>query len=539
MLHTTDYKHFAVVLSNGQTLATFEGAVLAKPALPGDTVEYKNGQVLGVTKRAKHPNLVGTLELASKFRFGMTSRNVPIFRFTPFNESYPPFFVGSSQKDLSTNMLAVIEFSNWDSDTCPRGNLVQTIWPCGDLAAEEKAILLNACLTTWKKGEAETLQVPALCPGMHTTIGTTFHIDPPGCKDIDDAITLRRIDDTIVEVKIHIADVASWLLTNPTLYTKAADIGQTYYLDGVAMKPMFPPHLSEGLFSLLPGQERRAWTLTFLWDTEARTAPTNLTWSLERIVVSESYTYITAYTSPHAALLRDITSTLAGRDLTDSHEWVEQLMLLYNREVARILKADGNGVLRRHAGKDVARYEAYAALGLPADRLAMLGGEYCLPTEADSKHWGLGVDAYCHASSPIRRWADCINQVALRESVLVKTDYSLVAEYSLVRPTEERVAALNEKSKRAKAYERDVHFARILLGGKERTGIEAIVAEVSDTKTKLWVPKWNRMINSKQVAQGAALGDHVTLSFFADPKQRSWKRRVVVEFQQQTLSTSV
>jgi|APGre2960657373_1045057.scaffolds.fasta_scaffold412190_1 hypothetical protein len=47
MLHTIDYKHFAVILSNGQTLATFEGAVLAKPALPGDTVDYldENGAV--------------------------------------------------------------------------------------------------------------------------------------------------------------------------------------------------------------------------------------------------------------------------------------------------------------------------------------------------------------------------------------------------------------------------------------------------------------------------------------------------------------
>jgi exoribonuclease R len=212
-------------------------------------------------------------------------------------------------------------------------------------------------------------------------------------------------------------------------------------------------------------------------------------------------------------------------------------MLLYNREVARILKTTGQGVLRRHAGKDLTRYEAYAALGLPADRLAMHGGEYCLPTEADSKHWGLGVDAYCHASSPIRRWADCMNQLALRETILVKTDNSLVAEYSLIRPSEEHIAALNDKSKRAKAYERDVHFARILLRGEERTGIEAIVAEVSDTKTKLWVPKWNRMISSKQVT--AALGDHVTMSFFADPKQRSWKRRVVVEFQKETLSIPV
>jgi hypothetical protein len=130
-----------------------------------------------------------------------------------------------------------------------------------------------------------------------------------------------------------------------------------------------------------------------------------------------------------------------------------------------------------------------------------------------------------------------MNQLALREMILAKTDNSLVAEYSLIRPSQERIAALNEQSKRAKAYERDVHFARILLRGEERTGIEAIVAEVSDTKTKLWVPKWNRMISSKQV--GAALGDRVIISFFADPKQRSWKRRVVVEFQQETLSTPV
>jgi hypothetical protein len=132
-----------------------------------------------------------------------------------------------------------------------------------------------------------------------------------------------------------------------------------------------------------------------------------------------------------------------------------------------------------------------------------------------------------------------MNQLALREMILAKTDNSLVAEYSLIRPSEERIAALNEKSKRAKAYERDVHFARILLRGEQRTGIEAIVAEVFDTKTKLWVPKWNRMISSKQVGLGRTLGDRVIISFFADPKQRSWKRRVVVEFQQETLSTPV
>lgn len=521
-LQTKDYKHFRVVKADGAEFS-FEGAGFAKPALPGDIVELKAGIVAAVTKRAKHPNLVGTLELASKFRFGMTSRNVPIYRFTPFNECYPPFFVGCSQKDVSRNMLALIEFAGWDAGTCPRGNLVQMLGPCGDIAAEEQALLLNACLTSWKKADTENLNQPGPCPGMHKTVGDTFHIDPPGCKDIDDAVTLRRIDATLVEVKIHIADVASWLVTNPKLHAKATEIGQTYYMDGVAVQPMFPEHLSEGLFSLLPGQERRAWTMSFVWNTETKEPPTVLTWTMETLTVKESYTYITIYTSPHALLLRDITSGLAGRDLADSHEWVEQLMLLYNKEVARILKADRQGVLRRHAGKDMVRYADMAALGLPADKLAMHGGEYCLSTDPDTMHWGLNAAAYCHASSPIRRWADCINQIALRETIL---GYS---EYSLTSPNQEKITGLNEQAKRARAFERDVCFARLLLQGNTLGGIEAIVAEVSVKKTKLWVPKWNRMISSKQV-ENSLPGERVTLLFYADPTQRSWKRRVVVEF---------
>jgi len=104
MLHTKDYKHFRVVFPNGTEVA-FEGASYAHRALPGDTLEI-HGDIKKVVKRAKHGPLIGVLELASKMRFGMTARNNPIYRFTPFNESYPPFFVGCSQKDVSTNVLA-------------------------------------------------------------------------------------------------------------------------------------------------------------------------------------------------------------------------------------------------------------------------------------------------------------------------------------------------------------------------------------------------------------------------------------------------
>ena len=521
MLHTKDYKRFKVIYEDGR-LYSFEGAGSAKPALPGDIVEMKCGMVYSVKCRTKHGPFVGVLELASKIRFGMTSRNVPIYRFTPFHQAYPPFFVGCSQKDTSKNMIALVAFSEWDKGTCPRGNLVQIYGPSGHIPSEEQALLANACLTTWKRGETENLSIPQGIPGIFTTFGETFHIDPPDCKDIDDAITIRTIIDTLVEVKIHIADVASWILANPSL-KKAAEIGQTYYKDGVAVKPMFPSHLSEDTFSLLPRQERQTVTLSFIWDTVEKSVSTSPTWTIEKTTVQLSYTYITVYKSPYAPILRDITSCLAGRDITDSHEWVEQLMLYYNRTAAGILKGVGRGVLRRHAGKDLTRYAALEAIGLPADKLAMYGGEYCLCTDTDTRHWGLGLDIYCHATSPIRRWSDCINQTILRRHILPNG-------LALLPDDIDAVDALNKSSKNVKGFERDVHFVLLLLGGIPNEPMDAIITEITDVKTKLWIPSWNRIITSYSVQEASKPGDKVVATFFADPTQRAWKQRIVIRF---------
>lgn len=511
MLHTTDYKHFRVIYPNGDE-TVFEGACKAHRALPGDLLD-RNFQVV---KRAKHPVLIGVLELNSKIRFGMTAKNIPIYKFVPYNESYPPFFVGCSQKDLSVNMLARVEFLHWDSGTCPRGNLIEVIGACGDPQAEEKALLAHACSAKWLKGETDRLVAPSRsakpdAKSEAKSNAITFHIDPPGCRDIDDAISIIPAPGGY-EVKIHIADVGAWILLNPVL-KKAATFGQTYYLDGVPVKPMFPPHLSENLFSLVPGQPRQTVTLSFFYNGVAYLDEAS--WSIEEITVRESYTYDTFYTSPHAAILGQICSSLAGHPVTDSHEWVEQLMLTYNTQAAAILKSLGTGLLRRHAGKDQERYFRMESLGLPAHKLAMRAGEYCASTEKDTTHCGLDRSAYCHASSPIRRWADCINQLALHD----------IIDKGLVVPVD--IPSLNELAKRAKRFERDVLFMRAVLSQKDV--LEAVVVEV-DHKVKLWVPVWNRIVSSRHEVEQARPGDRVTINFFADLTQRSWKQRMVIRW---------
>jgi exoribonuclease R len=541
-LTTSDYEHFCVRTEEGGVAYEFDGATAAGRAFPGDEVRLVPGGVelaahsggmhgrryatVELARRAQTKLfLVGTLELNSKSRYGITSRGVLRYKFLPYDAAYPPFFVGCSSKDTTRNLLVRIQFDDWPaSSTCPIGVLVHTFGPAGDLAAEEEALLVHYGPLRWRREDVPVLPeaggLPPLTPSSvaytDSTDLCTFHVDPPGCRDIDDAISFKPVEgSSCILVKIHIADVTSWLKAYPVLAGPAAAAGQTLYRDGVAVRPMFPVTLSEGVMSLLPGELRRAWTLNFLWSSRA--CQGNPWWTHDEIRVKESYTYESILGSPHADLLGDIASSLAGRPLTDPHEWIEHVMLFYNRSVAEELKRRGVGVLRRHAAPDLARLEAMRRLNLPAsvgDRLAMRAGEYCLAAEEDTVHWGLGAAVYCHASSPIRRWADCVNQTALA---------AVLHNYLDAEPTPfQVVASLNAAARRAKRYERDLGYVRALLGPAAARAHAGTVLEAG----RIWVPYLDRLVRADTGDRQA--GEAVEVRFFADAGKRNWKGRLVV-----------
>lgn len=90
----------------------------------------------------------------------------------------------------------------------------------------------------------------------------TFTIDPSSAKDIDDALSIESISDTLYEVGVHIADVSYFVEEGSQLDKKAALRGTSIYFVH-KVYPMLPKVLSNELCSLNPHVDRLTYSIFF------------------------------------------------------------------------------------------------------------------------------------------------------------------------------------------------------------------------------------------------------------------------------------
>ena len=486
ILQTKDYHRFMILSDTGNLLHEFIGAKQANKCLPGDHVGWMN-EKCELELRDEHPLLVGTLELTSKSTYGMTRRGHLMYLCTPYDKRYPPFIVGSSEKDRSHNLIVLIKLEEWATQF-PRGSIQQTLGRSGEEKAECQALIWQAC--PWKY-PVYTYQPKLLSSVSWTRLtGTTFHIDPEGCRDVDDVITMEPISGTDHWcITITISDVAAFVEDGSVEDIMASLISQTLYdTDGLILRPMLPAEYSEQACSLLPGKERYGISLQFIWDTHTIR---DFRWFQSVLTVNQSYTYeeFQASDSPFRPVLQALTSHLAKKPVTDSHEWIEQMMILYNTEAGKQLKSMKQGIVRRHSAPDRERLQAYRTHVPELEMLAFSSAEYCLAEEEDTQHHGLDSDHYAHASSPIRRYADLVNQRVLTNWIQGSTYYYIVPQ---------AMYDMNHRGKAIKNFARDVTFLRAISTHQTFEGIimEKNSIEGGFMKIKIYVPQWKRMVST-------------------------------------------
>jgi len=443
ILQTKDYKSFVV----GDK--SFTDYKIANRCLPGDEVilEEKGCYLI---KRARYGFLVGILEITSKYLYGHSSKGSPLYLFTPYDRSYPQMRVGCSEKDTSKNLIVLVEFLDWDkADHLPRGNLVRTIGPAGIFHVEAEALKWLYGSPSFKKERDLTLGITTFT-NRPLIEGITVNIDPPGCKDIDDVISIKQIQPGLWDFAITIADVAEWVPQNSDLDLQAKKRGQTLYQNGTAVVPMFPAALSEGEASLLPSVTRLGVSLMFRWDADKQTM-SNIEWKETQVNNHMSATYESILTSRPFGFslegLRNLCYYLKGSQTEDPHEWVEELMILYNKEAAKLLMPYKIGLLRAQSAADKEKVESWAKIN---DELRFMAYEAATykPMDTQTPHASLG-GLYCHASSPLRRYADLVNQRCIK--AILRKELSPSIDLNLSEH-------LNELQKKAKKHDRDYLF---------------------------------------------------------------------------------
>jgi exoribonuclease R len=551
ILQTKDYSDFVILSDTGDELHRFSGAKLANKCLAGDHIAW-DGKTCQLELRDEHPLIVGTLELTNKSKYGLTSRGVPIYLFTPYNKCYPHFIVGCSEKDVSKNRIGVIKFDEWTANsTFPRGQLQQVLGVSGDFEAEKQALIYQACPWKYPKG--------SYIPQSKENIlrkelkGYTFNIDPVGCKDVDDVLTFEDLGNNIWNVTITISDVATYVEDGSVVDIMASLIGQTLYdNNGTVIRPMLPKEFSEEVCSLIPGKESYGLSLQFIWDgKEIR----NKEWCESILKTDKSYSYeeFQESESPYKSVLAQISSYLAKEEVTDSsvpegqskgqykilddsHKWIEQCMLFYNKEAGKMLKDSGMGILRKHSAPDFERLQRYKTHIPELEKLAFSSAEYCLSEEKETNHYGLNSDTYAHASSPIRRYADLLNQRALKLLVRESSERYIVplAMYDM-----------NYRAKLNKNFGRDMDFLEAISTGKTTfTGIilGKKMMDEQQVKVKIYIPLWKRAISTtyKYASENSVLSrdekrevdvtdfKEIEVKCTFNVNSRNWKDRVII-----------
>lgn len=96
----------------------------------------------------------------------------------------------------------------------------------------------------------------------------TCTIDPHDAKDFDDALSVKRLDNGLYEVGVHIADVSHYVKEGDIIDREAQKRATSVYLVDRTI-PMLPERLCNFVCSLRPNEEKLCFSVVFTLDDEA------------------------------------------------------------------------------------------------------------------------------------------------------------------------------------------------------------------------------------------------------------------------------
>jgi ribonuclease R len=330
----------------------------------------------------------------------------------------------------------------------------------------------------------------------------TFTIDPADAKDHDDAVSIEKLANANYRLGVHIADVSHFVNPSTALDSEAKLRGNSVYLVDRVI-PMLPEKLSADICSLHDNEDRL--TLSFIAELDKNGNVINWEFAESVIRSRASLSYEQAQDYLNGNYKGREIDKKAGRTLKDllqiskavraermkrgsldfdlpepkvvldsrgkvldifspkrleTHEIIEEFMLLANKYAAKYLGGEGLPLLYRvHAKPDKEKIDNFAELlkemgynfsfkgemtpikiqrvinlvkGKPEEQfieeilLRSLSKAAYQPKNIG--HFGLAFDTYCHFTSPIRRYPDLLIHRLLKLLIRKKVNPVVINE---------------------------------------------------------------------------------------------------------------
>ncbi len=196
-----------------------------------------------------------------------------------------------------TGQKAVVRIISWPIEAKnPTGEVVDILGQTGENNTEMHAILAEFGLP-YKYPENVNAAAEKIDAGITDEVVaaredlrgvTTFTIDPKDAKDFDDALSIRRLPSGNYEIGVHIADVTHYVRPDSLLDKEAQKRATSVYLvDRVV--PMLPEHLSNGICSLRPDEDKLTFSCIFEMNDKAQVLNSRIARTVTRSVRRFTY----------------------------------------------------------------------------------------------------------------------------------------------------------------------------------------------------------------------------------------------------------
>ena len=377
-------------------------------ALPGDTVTVRperdgaGGRILRIDRRAPRA-IVGTI-----------TAGAPFARVQPLSPTFRQEFLVPDTRGAAVGDRVVMRLARWENPRlAPEGVVTDVSGPADNPSLDTRAVMeqyeLPSAFPRQVRAAAERASMRLGEPGKRLDLRRKFIFtcDPASARDFDDALSLETDRKGNRVLGVHIADVSHFVTPGSPLDKEAYRRSTSVYLVDKVV-PMLPEQLSNGVCSLVPGEDRLAFSAFLTFDAQGNCIARRFAKSVIRSKARFTYEQVMAVMKgergaanataprpqerrtilelnrlaqqlrkrrfaagaldmdvPEAEVRLDAKGMMTGvevRPYDESHQLIEECMVAANEAVATELWTRGVKILARlHAPPDPARLEELRA----------------------------------------------------------------------------------------------------------------------------------------------------------------------------------